>query len=115
LSNPIPRQIKVQVLYQWIQGISRDIIAENNDIGRGTVTNIIEQFKTTVPDIDLMRETSLQIKKEDIGIFSFAASIRLRRLLEDLEITEDQIENFLEEIDIYCFKQQISPKDFFKN
>jgi len=60
-----------------------------------------------------MRETSLQIKKEDIGIFSFAASIRLRRFLEDLEITEDQIENFLEEIDIYCFKQQITPKDFF--
>ena len=100
------------MLYQWIQGISRDKIAENNDIGRGTVTNIIEQFKRTVPDIDLMRETSLQIKKEDIGIFSFAASIRLRRFLEDLEITEDQIENFLEEIDIYCFKQQITPKDF---
>ena len=113
MTNPTPRQIKVQVLYQWIQGIARDKIADNNDIGRGTVTNIIKQFKTTVPDLDLMRETSLQIKKENIGIFSFAASIRLRRLLEDLEITEDQIENFLEEIDIYCFKQQISPKDFF--
>ena len=113
MSNPIPRQIKVQVLYQWIQGISRDKIAENNDIGRGTVTNIIEQFKRTVPDIDLMRQAALQIKKEDIGIFSFAASIRLRRLVEDLEITEDQIENFLEEIDIYCFRQQITPKDFF--
>jgi len=112
LSNPIPHKIKVQVLYQWIQGIPRDKIAENNDIGRGTVTNIIEQFKRTVPDIDLMRETSLQIKKEDIGIFSFAASLRLRRLLEDLEITEDQIEDFLEELGIYCFKQQITSKDF---
>ena len=113
MSNPIPHKTKVQVLHQWIQVIPRDRIAENNDIGRGTVSNIIKQFKTTVPDIDLMRETSLQIKKEDIGIFSFAASLRLRRLLEDLEITEDQIENFLEEIDIYCFKQQITPKDFF--
>ena len=113
MTNPTPRQIKVQVLYQWIQGIPRDKIAENNDIGRGTVTNIIKQFKTTVPDIDLMRETSLQMKKENIGIFSFAASIRLRRLLEQLEITEDQIESLLEEIDIYCFKQQITPKDFF--
>ena len=112
MSNPIPHKIKVQVLYQWIQGISRDKIAENNDIGRGTVSNIIEQFKTNVPDIDLMRQTSLQIKKENIGIFSFAASIRLRRLLEDLEITEDKIESLLEEINIYCFKQEITPKDF---
>jgi len=100
------------VLYQWIQGISRDKIAENNDIGRGTVTNIIQQFKTNVPDIDLMRHTVLQIKKEDLEIFSFAASIRLRRLLEQLQITEDQIESFLEEVNIYCFKQQIIPKDF---
>ena len=115
MSNQIPHKIKVQVLYQWIQGISRDKIAENNDIGRGTVSNIIEQFITTIPDIDLMRETSLQIKKENIGIFSFAASIRLRRLLEDLEITEDKIESLLEEINIYCFKQEITPKDFVLN
>jgi flagellar biosynthesis chaperone FliJ len=100
------------VLYQWIQGIPRDKIAENNDIGRGTVTNIIKQFKTNVPDIDLMRQTSLQIKKEDLEIFSFAASMRLGRLLEPLDITEDQIESLLEEINIYCFKQQSTPKDF---
>jgi len=112
LSNPIPHKTKVQVLHQWIQGIPRDRIAENNDIGRGTVSNIIKQFKTTVPDIDLMRETALQIKKEDLQIFTYAASIRLRRLLEQLNITEDQVENLLEEISIYCFKQQITPKDF---
>ena len=100
------------MLHQWIQGIPRDRIAENNDIGRGTVSNIIKQFKTTVPDIDLMRETALQIKKEDLEIFTYAASIRLRRLLEQLNITEDQVENLLEEISIYCFKQQITPKDF---
>ena len=100
------------MLYQWIQGIPRDKIAKNNDIGRGTVTNIIQQYKTNVPDIDLMRQTALQIKKEGLEIFSFAASIRLRRLLEQLQITEDQIESFLEELEIYCFKQQIIPKDF---
>jgi len=112
LSNPIPHKTKVQVLHQWIQVIPRDRIAENNDIGRGTVSNIIKQFKTTVPDIDLMRETALQIKKEDLEIFTNAESIRLRRLLEQLNITEDQVENLLEEISIYCFKQQITPKDF---
>ena len=100
------------MLYEWIQGIPRDKIAENNDIGRGTVTNIIQQFKTNIPDIDLMRQIALQIKKEKLEIFSFASSIRLRKLLEQFQITEDQIESLLEEIDIYCFKQQIPPKEF---
>jgi len=100
------------VIHEWIQGIPRDKIAENNDIGRGTVTNIIQQFKINIPDIDLMRHTALQIKKEDLEIFSFAASTRLRKLLEQFQITECQIENLLEEINIYCFKQQILPKEF---
>ena len=69
MSNPIPYKIKVQVIHEWIQGIPRDKIAENNDIGRGTVTNIIQQFKTNVPDIDLMRQTALQIKRRFRNIF----------------------------------------------
>ena len=69
------------MLYQWIQGIPRDKITENNDIGRGTVTNIIQQFKTNVPDIDLMRQTALQIKKEDLEIFSFAASYKIKKII----------------------------------
>jgi hypothetical protein len=101
------------VIHEWIQGIPQDKIAENNNnIGRGTFTNIIQQFKINIPDIDLMRHTALQIKKEDLEIFSFAASTRLRKLLEQFQITECQIENLLEEINIYCFKQDILPKEF---
>jgi hypothetical protein len=112
LSNPIPHQIKVKVLLEWIAGTPRDKIAINNGIGRGTVTNILVNLKINTPDIDLMRQTALLIKKEGLGIFSLAASIRLRRLLEHLEINEDQIESLLEEIGIYCFKQEIHPKEF---
>jgi retron-type reverse transcriptase len=93
------------VLLEWIAGIPRDKIAINNGIGRGTVTNILVNLKINTPDIDLMRQTALLIKKEGLGIFSLAASIRLRKLLEQFKITEDQIEKLLEVIDGYCFKQ----------
>jgi hypothetical protein len=59
-----------------------------------------------------MLQTALLIKKESLGIFSLAASIRLRKLLEQFKITEDQIEKLLEVIEKYCFKQGIAPKDF---
>jgi hypothetical protein len=112
LSIPIAKKIKEQVLSQWIQGISRDAIATNIEIGTGTVSNIMQQYKIVIPDIDLIRQTALQLKKENLDIFSLAASIRLRKLLEQFQLTEEQIESFLEEIDIHCFKKQISPKDF---
>jgi transposase len=33
----IPKPIREQVIKQWLQGISRDQIAKDNDVGAGTV------------------------------------------------------------------------------
>ena len=42
----IDAQVKKQVVNQWIAGgDSRDRIAADNDIGAGTVTNIINEWK----------------------------------------------------------------------
>ena len=50
----IPKSIREQVIKQWLQGMSRDEIAKNNDIGAGTVSAIIKDIKQKdIPDIDL--------------------------------------------------------------
>ncbi|MER5174737.1 MAG: hypothetical protein ABJB76_11955 [Candidatus Nitrosocosmicus sp.] len=108
----IPYTIKVQVLKEWIQGFSRDKIAKENSIGTGTVTSIIQQTKRDIPDIYLMRELALKIQKENLDINYFASSVRLKKVLDRLELSEEKIEEFLEEISIYCFKQQINEKEF---
>ncbi len=108
----IPHSIKVKVIKGWIQGISRDKIAVENNIGAGTVTSIIQQVKCNISDIDLMRELALKIKKENLDINYFASSVRLKKVLDRLELSEEKIEEFLEEISIYCFKQQINEKEF---
>jgi DNA-binding CsgD family transcriptional regulator len=51
----IPKSIKQRVIKQWLQGMSRDEIAKNNDIGAGTVSAIIKDDKQEIPDIDLLR------------------------------------------------------------
>ncbi len=108
----IPYTINVQVLKEWIQGVSRDKIAKDNNIGTGTVTSIIQQTKRNIPDIYLMRELALKIQKENLDINYFASSVRLKKVLDSLELSEEKIEEFLEEMAIYCFKQQISQKEF---
>jgi hypothetical protein len=109
-----PHAVKARVLKEWIQGISRDQIASNNEIGAGTVTSIIQQTKNNHPyhDIDLIRELALKLKKENLDLNYFAPAVRLKKVLDRLEMTEENVEAFLEEINIHCFKKNINKKDF---
>nr|MDQ3984660.1 hypothetical protein [Thermoproteota archaeon] len=58
----IPKSIGEQVLKQWLQGMSRDQIAKDNDVGAGTVSAIIKDAKQEIPDIDLLRQVALVLK-----------------------------------------------------
>ncbi len=108
----VPVTIKIQVIKEWIRGISRDKIAQENNIGAGTVTGIIQQTKSDTPDMDLIRDLALQLKKENLDLNYFASSVRLKKILDRFELTEEKLDEFLEEMAIYCFKQQINQKEF---
>jgi hypothetical protein len=43
----VPDLIRQEVLTQWLQGIARDLIAKNVDIGKGTVSRIDNIAKST--------------------------------------------------------------------
>jgi hypothetical protein len=48
--------------------MSRDEVAKDNDIGAGTVTAIIKDAKQEIPNIDLLREVALVLKKYDLSV-----------------------------------------------
>lgn len=114
MSNPIPPEIKRKVLGQWLQGISRDKIASLNDIGSGTVSDIIHHAKDSDCDIDLMRRTALSMRKEALSISDLASSIRLNKILKQYGIPEEDVEEILKDIDIHCFKKNKDKKEFVK-
>jgi hypothetical protein len=109
----VPRSIKERVIKQWLQGTSRDQIAEDNDIGTGTVSAIIKDAKhKDIPDIDLLREVALVRKNEDLDVVVLADSIRLKKKLDDMDLNEDQIESFIENINVHCFKRGLKAEEF---
>jgi hypothetical protein len=57
----IGAQIRGQVIREWLSGNTRDEIAANNEIGPGTVSNIINEWKEGVDSIEyeLIRELAL--------------------------------------------------------
>jgi hypothetical protein len=101
----IPHLLKIKVLNQWLNGMSRDDIAINNKISGGSVSNIIQDFKNDdIPDIDLLRGVAVGLKKQNLDLTQFARSMRLRKILDNLELPEDRIENFLEHLCIFFYK-----------
>src|SRR5918994_1781193 len=112
----IPTSIKQQVINQWLLGMSRDQIAKYNDIGAGTVSSTIKYIKQKdIPDVDLLREVAILLKKEELDLDVFACSIRIKKKMDEMGINEDHTESIIEKINIHCFKRGLTAEEFFNN
>ncbi len=105
MGKKIPQKVKIDVITEWLNGLSRDDIATNNHISQGSVSNIIDAVKTQeIPDIDLLRAVAVELKKEGLDLNTFAHSIRLRKMLDNLHLPEDRVEKFLEYLPVFFYK-----------
>jgi hypothetical protein len=52
------------------------------------------------------------LKREDVDVNTFASSIRLQRKLEQKGLSEEQIESFMENVDVHCFRCGLKPEEF---
>jgi hypothetical protein len=113
LGIKIPLTIKNKVLGGWLRGLSRDSIAIENNIGYGSVSSIIDQFRVQISDIDLLRAVSTELRKNGLDLFQMGASIRLKRKLDKISLPVEKIEYILEQINIHCFQEGIETEQFF--
>src|SRR5918995_3195865 len=125
MGGKIPRPIKVQVIRSWLEGKSRDKIAEEIGISTGAVSSIIKDFRRDDPHFDLLRETAVKIKNLNMDIQSFAPLVRVYEVLrekelltgiigqESLELMQDRMEALIVALEVFCFKkEQLSIEDF---
>jgi transposase len=59
LASKIPKVVREKVITEWQQGQTRDNIAKNNDIGDGTVTEIIKTTEKTTQILTNKESSSL--------------------------------------------------------
>jgi hypothetical protein len=77
-------KIKEDVIRECILALPRDTIAKNNDIGTGTVTNIINCAKNQQEynDIDLLRHPALELREAGLEPFILGFAIRIKKVME---------------------------------
>ena len=69
----------------------------DNDIGTGTVSNILDEWKRAVQgsDYESLRELAVHCKKEGINLADLTAALRIRNYVKELGTEEERVEQFI--------------------
>ena len=137
MGSKIPREIRLEVIRRWLEGKTRDLIAYELEIGAGTVSEIVKEYRRGDLDADLLREVALNLKDSGLNIQSFAPLVRLREVLEQKEwlqgvrpgqqqeeeendddndidrLLEKKMESLIVTIEVFCFKHNLPLRQFF--
>lgn len=106
----IPRYFELSIIRAWLQGKTRDEIAQEFGKGQGTVSNLISRMRNSWGkyDADSMRELAKQLRDNEINPDNCACGFRIFNILEKLKIPEAEMEKFLETM--YGFSQKMDVK-----
>ena len=99
---------------QWLEGTPRRQIAKDNQIGTGTVSEIIKAIKEKDSEagIDVLRATAVILRREGFNTDTLLESIRLKQFLDEIGLKEEKLEDFAKDLDIHCFKRGLTPDTF---
>jgi hypothetical protein len=91
---------KRRVVQQWLSGDLRPKIAIDNNLGEGTISSIVNNFKVGLDDseFDSARELALQSKKQGLNLSDLASNFRIHNFIKNSGAAEDKIESFIDNI-----------------
>jgi hypothetical protein len=94
---PIDEIVKRRVVQQWLAGEAREKITADNDIGTGTVSIIVDDYKAGLDnfDLDSFRELTLEAKKRGLSSSDLASFFRLYNFFRSSGAKENEIESFI--------------------
>lgn len=93
----IGTKIREQVIKEWLEGHTRDKIAEDNQIGTGTVTDIVSEWRKEIDDVDYesVRELSICCRRQGINLGALSSSVRLDNYISKLGTSHEHIESLI--------------------
>jgi hypothetical protein len=100
---PIDDITKRRVVQQWLSGDSRPKIAIDNNLGEGTVSGIVRDFKIGLDssEFDSARELALEVRKQGLTMSELSSHVRLYNFIKSSGAAEDKIESFIANVSTY--------------
>ena len=104
MPGKLPDNFKSLVIQDWLSGIPRDKIAENNGISAGAVTRLVEDWRHALglSTANELRELAVTLRKIGITPAKCAVGSRIVMMMNRLGVVQDNFESFMNEIYDKC-------------
>jgi hypothetical protein len=109
----LPNNTKSLVIQQWLEGKSRDVIAAENGLSAGAVTNLVNEWRQALglgAAVEL-RDLAITLNKIGITPAQCALGFRVAMIMSKIGVKEDNIEPFITDIYNRCRDLGISPEN----
>ena len=93
----IDEHIRRKVIQQWFNGLPRDTIAAENNIGAGTVSSIVANYKVGLEELDFdsIRQLAIEARQHGLNLSELALHFRLYNYFIKSGASENAIESFI--------------------
>jgi hypothetical protein len=90
-------EIRERTIKQWLSGDTRAKITSDNNIGEGSVTNIVSDFNKGLADskFESVREFAVESRKQGLSLSELGSSLRLYNYIKKLGANQYQIESLI--------------------
>ena len=107
----IPEMIKSRVIPQWLQGLSRDAIARDNNISTGAASNIINEWSNAfgIYEADALRELAKLLKTAGLSPAQCAIGFRAMKILSEQGIDGEIAERLISDTYKKCKNLGLTP------
>ncbi|MFL6472717.1 MAG: hypothetical protein ACJ71H_17925 [Nitrososphaeraceae archaeon] len=104
----IDEHIRRKVIQQWFNGLPRDKIAEENNIGAGTVSSIIANYKVGLEELDFdsIRQLAVEARQRGLNLSDLASHFRLYNYFIKSGASENTVESFITKVSTTDFSPE---------
>ena len=104
MTREISGKKRLEVLVEFVRGENYDSIAEAKGVSKGTVANIVEEFrKGSVPgfeelaeEVDALRAVAVKLRKENLSIAQAALGLAFFEKLKELGVEPQMVETWVD-------------------
>jgi len=111
LPAPLPPETTAAIVLLFLQGFTRDAIADTLHIGQGTVSNELRNLKNNIgePAFNILKELGKYLQQNNVSFDDAIIGFHVKALLKNLGVDVERIKDFVEGFYAACVQKGVEP------